>query len=100
MYNIIYKFIINDNTLTNLLILQSINTHEDTESDYLLNSVIVETVSMVVSRPTQTANIIQQDNNNLKNFKKFKKVTVKSCHNSQGKTPLVNLYYITYAIIA
>ncbi|XP_008190066.1 nibrin [Acyrthosiphon pisum] len=51
----------------------SANTHEDTEYDYLLNSVIVETVSMVVSRPTQTANIIQGNNSNLRNFKKFKK---------------------------
>lgn len=49
------------------------NTNEDTKYDSLLNSVIVETVSMVVSRPTQTANIIQGNNSNLQNFKKFKK---------------------------
>lgn len=47
--------------------------HEDTEHDYLLNSVIVETISMVVSRPTQTTNFNQENNTNLKNFKKFKK---------------------------
>lgn len=55
--------------------------HEDTEHDYLLNSVIVETISMVVSRPTQTINFNQENNTNLKNFKKFKKVTVKNCPN-------------------
>ncbi|KAL4120479.1 hypothetical protein QTP88_013165 [Uroleucon formosanum] len=51
----------------------SVNTHEDTEYDNLLNSVIVKTVSMVVSRPTQTANIIPGNNSNLRNFKKFKR---------------------------
>lgn len=53
----------------------------DTEHDYLINSVIVETISMVVSRPTKTTSFNQENNTNLKNFKKFKKVTVKNCTN-------------------
>ncbi|XP_060841916.1 uncharacterized protein LOC132922421 [Rhopalosiphum padi] len=51
----------------------STNTHEDSEYDFLLNSVIVETVSMVVSRPTQITKYNQENNTHLKNFKKFKK---------------------------
>jgi len=55
--------------------------HENSEHDYLINSVIVETISMVVSRPTKTTSFNQENNTNLKNFKKFKKVTVKNCPN-------------------
>lgn len=54
--------------------------HKNTEYNHLLNSVIVETVSMVVSRPTQTT-FIQGSNTNLGNFKKFKKVIVKHFYN-------------------
>ncbi|CAH1723325.1 unnamed protein product [Aphis gossypii] len=52
---------------------KSSNMQADTEHDYLINSVIVETISMVVSRPTKTTSFNQENNTNLKNFKKFKK---------------------------
>jgi len=55
------------------LIFQYVNENEDTENDDLLNSVIIETVSMVISKPTQTQNI-EGSHSNLRNFKKFKRV--------------------------
>lgn len=49
------------------------------EDDYLLNSVIVETVNLVVSKPKKTENMFQGSNSNLKNFKKFKRVSIEFC---------------------
>lgn len=46
------------------------------EDDYLLNSVIVETLNMVVSKSKPTETICQGNNSNLKNFKKFKRVSI------------------------
>ncbi|XP_025201439.1 nibrin [Melanaphis sacchari] len=59
----------------------SADKHEDTEHDY--NSIIVETKNMVVSKNTQITNFSQQNNTNLKNFKKFKK-----------KGPIMRIPYI------
>jgi len=51
----------------------SVSEYESTKNDDdLLNSVIVETVSMVVSKPMQTRNV-EEDHSNLRNFKKFKR---------------------------
>lgn len=48
---------------------------EDNEhDDNLLDSVIVETVKMVVTKPIQIQNIVQGSHSSLQNFKKFKRV--------------------------
>lgn len=53
---------------------QSIKLDKDPEYDYLMNSVIIQTINMVKPRTSQTQNSFQGSNSNLKNFKKFKKV--------------------------
>lgn len=48
--------------------------YKDSEDNDLINSVIVETISLVVPKPTKTLNVFQENNSHLKNFKKFKRV--------------------------
>lgn len=49
---------------------------EDSGNDDLVNSVIIETVKMVVSRPSQstTQSFVQECSSTFQNFKRFKRV--------------------------